>query len=333
MAALLVVMAHYWIYLTTQPSLLGFSFTGVDLFFVLSGFVFAPYFFGRPLQPIPHYVRRVFRIYPLYLAALGLYAALKVMNGQDLRFLGEHLFMLHTLQNTQIAFYYNPAFWSLPPEMEFYLVLPLLVKAAASRRNLLLLGWGALALHLCIAWALPAQAESGAALVLSANLPGRGVEFALGVAAWRLARRDWSLAWRLGLVFAATLGWFVLGSIWLHLGDDGIAAQPLLRGNVSLLAACSFAVLVAACAGWVRSPPALLQAAAQWGGNLSYGIYLFHNALPVLVLKAWPHSQGGSLLLLSLSGTLLVAFVVHQIIEAPARAYGRALGRRMGRVG
>jgi peptidoglycan/LPS O-acetylase OafA/YrhL len=72
-----------------------------------------------------------------------------------------------------------------------------------------------------------------------------------------------------------------------------------------------------------------LQAAAQWGGNLSYGTYLFHNALPVLVLKIWPHTQWGSLVLLSLAGTLLLAFVVHQVIEAPARAYGRALGERM----
>lgn len=329
MAALLVVMAHYWIYLTAHPSLLGFSFTGVDLFFVLSGFVFAPYFFGRPLQLVPHYFRRVFRIYPLYLTALALYVAIKFMNGQELRFLGEHVLMMHTLQNTQIAFYYNPAFWSLPPEMEFYLLLPLLVKAAVSRRSLMLLGWGALVLHLCIAWVLPAQATSGTALVLSANLPGRGVEFALGITAWKLAQRDWSIAWRLGLMFVAATGWFLLGGLWLHLGDDGVAAHPLLRGNISLFAACCFAVLVTACADWVRSPPALLQAAAQWGGNLSYGTYLFHNALPVLVLKIWPHTQGGSLVLLSLAGTLLLAFVVHQVIEAPARAYGRALGERM----
>ena len=39
-AALMVLLAHYQLQFAGRPAWLGFSQTGVDLFFVLSGFVF-----------------------------------------------------------------------------------------------------------------------------------------------------------------------------------------------------------------------------------------------------------------------------------------------------
>ncbi|MBK6295652.1 MAG: acyltransferase [Rhodoferax sp.] len=126
-AALMVVATHYAYMLSSQPKAWGFASTGVDLFFVLSGYVFAPYFFGRKLSVWPHLIRRFFRLYPLYVAALLLYVALKLPDGGAWRHFGVHLFMGHTLRSTEVAFYYNPAFWSLPVEVEYYLLLPLLV--------------------------------------------------------------------------------------------------------------------------------------------------------------------------------------------------------------
>lgn len=43
-AAFLVVYTHFWALSPGSPSLLRFAHTGVDLFFVLSGYVFGPYF-------------------------------------------------------------------------------------------------------------------------------------------------------------------------------------------------------------------------------------------------------------------------------------------------
>ena len=328
-AALLVVAAHYGSGLGNERGLSGYGFTGVDLFFVLSGFVFAPYFFGRPLAPLPHYSRRLFRIYPLYLAALAFYAGLKAWQGLPLQYLASHVLLLQTLHDTQTAFYYNPAFWSLPPEMEFYLFLPLLVRAATSPRRRWMLGLLALFVHLVVAWTLPDQPQSGIPLVLSAHLPGRGVEFALGILSWCLAHHPWTAGARLGILAGAMLAWWGLGALWVVLGETGVWASPLLRGNVSLDAALCFAAMVAVCAqGW-QTPPTGLRQLAFWGGNLSYGTYLFHNAMPPLLQHLLPSLQGVLLYGCSLVATLMLALGLHRILEAPARRYGRHLGERL----
>ena len=124
-AAMLVVLTHYLHFLTSEPGLWAFASTGVDLFFVISGFVFAPYLAGRPLQLASFFTRRLFRMYPLYLCALLVYVALKPAGADAWAHFPSHLVMAHTLQSVAIASYYNPAFWSLPPEMEFYLLLSL----------------------------------------------------------------------------------------------------------------------------------------------------------------------------------------------------------------
>ena len=67
LAAMLVVATHYAHLITDQAGAWGFASTGVDLFIVLSGFVFAPYMLGKPLYYPAHLVRRLLRLYPLYL--------------------------------------------------------------------------------------------------------------------------------------------------------------------------------------------------------------------------------------------------------------------------
>ena len=76
-ASALVVWAHWAAPLGLPMGFTAFAFTGVDLFFVLSGFVFAPVLMQRPVPSLRAYaLRRVLRIYPAYLAALALYVAL-----------------------------------------------------------------------------------------------------------------------------------------------------------------------------------------------------------------------------------------------------------------
>lgn len=129
-AALLVLWAHWGVPLgwpgMGPQGWLRFAFTGVDLFFVLSGFVFAPLLLQRPAPSLRAFaLRRVSRIYPAYLVALAVYVLLAWQAGRPLLHVTEHVLMGH-LQSREMAFYYNPAFWSLPVEMAFYAALPLL---------------------------------------------------------------------------------------------------------------------------------------------------------------------------------------------------------------
>ena len=61
-AAALVMYVHFWAFSAQDWPPLRLAHTGVDLFFVVSGFVFAPYLFGRPLAWRAHAVRRFFTL-------------------------------------------------------------------------------------------------------------------------------------------------------------------------------------------------------------------------------------------------------------------------------
>lgn len=348
-AAWMVVYTHFWAFSGSDWPPLRLAHTGVNLFFVVSGFVFAPYLFGRPLNGKAHAVRRFFRIYPAYLLALGVYMGLKASQGQPLLYVAEHLAFLH-VQSKEMAFYYNAPFWSLPAEVEFYMVLPLLAGMARlaeywwgepGRRWLLVtLLVAAAGLRWWLGWHSDGQAQNAAFIALH-HLPGVLVEFGLGAAAWHVSTRSLSLYDRVGLIMTGLLGWAVLALWFGHVGDAGVNASPL-RGLVGALTAVCFALMVAAtvrrpgpadraagadkasvmAAGGARRG---LHALALWAGRLSYGVYLFHMAALYLA-KTWGAGWGwslGSINALAVALTLAISAVVYLAWENPWRVLGR----------
>ncbi len=122
---------------------------GVDMFFVLSGFLigsqlFKPYLAGRQLSVAEFYRRRAFRILPAYLVVLLLYFTVPAWR-ESPGISPLWLFLTFT-QNFFIDYSIHQAFsfaWSLCVEEHFYLVLPLLVllfmKRPSVRRTVTLL--------------------------------------------------------------------------------------------------------------------------------------------------------------------------------------------------
>lgn len=327
LAAWLVVYAHVYPLAGVDWPLLRFSYTGVDLFFTLSGFVFAPYFFGRRPELKAFAVRRLFRIYPAYLVALLLYIALKWQAGGTLEYLWQHALFAH-LQSREMAFYYNPAFWSLPAEVEFYLALPLLAAwTRGGRWRVPLLLAAALALRLALGQASDPSGQ-GPAFIWMHHLPGMGVEFMLGVLAWRLADRVKGWLQRTVLLLCGLAGWLGLAALFAAWGDAGLNASPL-RGQISWLAALCFAAMLAGTASaGAKAPPRLIWL-AQWAGKLSYGTYLLHIAALYLV-QAHAGSLGGRTAVgLICAMTLAGAWVLHRWWEEPWRRLGRRWARRL----
>jgi peptidoglycan/LPS O-acetylase OafA/YrhL len=341
LAAWLVVYAHFWSFGGSDWLPMRFAHTGVDLFFVLSGFVFAPYLWGKPLSAPAFALRRFFRIYPAYLLALGVYVAMKLQAGHAPQYLWQHLSFMQ-VQSREMAFYYNPPFWSLPAEVEFYVLLPLL--AWGLRR---LPHWGlAAVLLLSAAWRvwLGAQgdiAQQDAAYILQFHLPGIGVEFLLGALAWRLGQRGLSAALRWALVLAGLALWWTLAVWFGQVGDAGVNAGPL-KGQMGWLAALCFALMVAGSLARPRlqgASPALPQGLQHslWQrlalrmGQLSYGVYLFHIAALQLAahwqsqLTGFPLGHQGLAVLL----TLLMAWACHALWEEPWRRWGRRQADRL----
>jgi hypothetical protein len=69
LAALLVLIAHYFGYVAHGTKALAFDWLGVDLFFVLSGFLIGSIILANHTQPnffLSFYLRRAARIVPVY---------------------------------------------------------------------------------------------------------------------------------------------------------------------------------------------------------------------------------------------------------------------------
>lgn len=135
LAILLVMLVHLPVEAT--PSLLlgvrTYAWLGVDIFFVLSGFLIGTQLFkevsrtgGVDLRSF--YLRRAFRIFPAFFVVLGLYAIFPVLRDAPT------MQSVWSFATFTVNFDFDPrvgrAFsqaWSLCVEEHFYLVLPLLV--------------------------------------------------------------------------------------------------------------------------------------------------------------------------------------------------------------
>jgi peptidoglycan/LPS O-acetylase OafA/YrhL len=279
----------------------------------------APYLLGKPLPLLPHLVRRFFRLYPLYLAALIGYVLLHEPPAQAWKHFPEHLLMLHTLVSKETAFYYNPAFWSLPPEVEFYLLLPLL--ATLSRKWMVCRGAGDLARDPHGAGSVSGQRR----LYLLAPARQRSPAWpAAGISAgWGGLRRQsgaacrYSVQWWLLLAGTSCIsGWSpeVFKAFVVDVGV-GSVVPAWIGGNIGLAAALGYALVLVALSkllAQARGPatPLLLVA-----GSLSYGIYLFHNLMPALLRRLWPGLEGAWLALAALVFTLGLAMLAHYGLE------------------
>lgn len=334
-AALMVVAAHYLHLLPGAPLWGQFAATGVNLFFVLSGYVFAPYLLGKTQPLAPFLLRRLFRLYPLYAVALLCYYALAPAGGKSDAYLLSHLAMLHTSGPFEQTLYFNLAFWSLPPEIEFYLALPLLALLVRRPAALTVLLGVALILHGLIAYRVsPDMLQLNFWRRLSVHLPGLLAEFAAGAVAYAVVRRglERPLAWlclSLGVAALALLAraWFSAASQ----GDAAIHADPWLRANVGTWAALCYAMILSGLFCLKARVAESWRRAALWAGSLSYGLYLFHNLSPKLLLLFKPDLAPALLVAASLLSSLALAWLGSRLVEIPARRFGRQLADRLGR--
>ncbi len=129
-AIMLVIIAHY-----PKPEAgiamraLNFGWIGVDLFFVLSGYLIAGQLFGaiargREVSLSAFYVRRILRTLPNYYVVLAVYAVLPVL----LSTMSSTPLWKYTIftQNFGVPAVFSPS-WSLCVEEQFYLLFPIVV--------------------------------------------------------------------------------------------------------------------------------------------------------------------------------------------------------------
>ncbi len=316
---------------------LGFGWLGVYLFFVLSGYLLASQMRTRTLE-WPYlrqfWLRRVIRIYPAYwLQLFILLAVANLLLGLPERVGGWEV-VRHVLLWINLPPWMtkpiNGVWWTLPIELSFYLVLPLLVFMA--RR----IGWArmflcCLAITLCWRWgAMMALAGSNYSdhLVVLDALPGTLTVFAAGVAVAHLPfllTRQQRLATVLSCAAMVYLmiQWLLvnLDSYWT--GHWMLMVWPTLMAII--IAGLLFSLLDRPSGfAFMASRPMV------WLGEVSFGIYLWH--FPVLLVEKayWPahlNTLSGSVIaiLACIGLTLGLAAISYYALERPAMRWGGKL--------
>lgn len=150
---------------------------GVDLFFVLSGFLLSlPYIRGSPMVLRQFFGNRALRILPMYYLMVLAGAAWKA----DWRAAMHAALFQNISLDTLLPF--GLVWWSLAIEVQFYLVLPLAVWLARLKQGRYLLAAVLLGLCFCY-WKLATPAASEFWAAQRSTLLGRWPQFAIGIAA------------------------------------------------------------------------------------------------------------------------------------------------------
>lgn len=275
----------------------------VDMFFVLSGYIFAHVYLGRGLlgkgrELADFCVARFARLYPLHLLMLLVTAALFWAKPDNtIVAFGAHLLMLQALA-TPVAQTFNGPTWSLTVEVACYLLFAL--GAAAGPRGLrlvtgfaILLGTALILLH----------AESYGPFARD-NFPRGLLGFFLGQVLWHRRRQ-----------LHRVPGWLLAALV-----VGGFAMPPTWLGAILPLALIAFPALLVL---GLRLP-FLESRALVWLGDRSYAIYLVH--LPVRDLMLELHGPFGANQAETAAvwcgfvvATLVLSDLSLRLVEVPAR--------------
>ncbi len=315
-ACLLVLAFHVALQLDTYygiswPKVLfAQGYAGVDLFFVISGFVIAyssqsligrPTFFGR------YWLKRLVRIYPLYwlvlilsIVGLVLTAPAKVPTGTAPAVIEHWLTVALLIPGHEAV---NAVSWSLSYELYFYALFSLLIL----RRQAwyVLIGIGSVTLiHVLGA---PAHTET------SFFFSPFALEFYLGVAIWYVSARIERPSW---LAVSSVIAAIAIVSIWQStVTNEDHLQRTIVFGTASGLLV--FAGIVFEQNGQFRSPNWLCAV-----GDASYVLYLLHLPCLIIINKWLIGQKPGQLSVLAINSTtilllMIVSHYLHVHLEKP----------------
>ncbi|MFL6374479.1 MAG: acyltransferase family protein [Pyrinomonadaceae bacterium] len=241
--------------------------TGVDLFFVLSGYLIYGSLISKR-QPFGRFIRRrVQRIYPTFIVVFAAYVLLsclfpsedKIPSGiwPAAEYLAQNFLLLPGIFSIEPMI---TVAWSLSYEMAFYFAIPVLIVVLNLRE-------GKPAIRL--AW-------FGAmiAVIIAASINSGPVQLILFVAGMGLFEAINSLKVRVPSSLAGAVA-LILGLAGTLLPFDGAVWFTVRTGM--LFVAFSVVCLVCFCRteGWFSR--AFTWTPIRWLGNMSYSYYLFHG--------------------------------------------------------
>ena len=317
--AVMVVFGHFkaFVGVFSPDWPYNYSATAVDCFFVVSGYLVSNSF-DRDPDLLRFYIRRFFRIYPLYLVVIVLQGfALAAIEPAgilgNLRSLASYLFynaifanfaqhdIGHGVMTGLVDPSLNASLWTLKIEFGFYLVLPFVWRllertGVKSLATIFILS----AIYYEVLWRWGNQDYAK-------QLPGQMQYFVLGVAAYRYRDRLPVPGRAMAAILTVVLG---------------VLMTALQVGRVPVIfpvAVAAFVIVAALYAPRIRL-----------NVDVSYGVYLLHAPAIQLALLFGLYRPGWSGLLAILAVVTTLAFAAEHFVEKPGIALGRWLSRRPG---
>jgi peptidoglycan/LPS O-acetylase OafA/YrhL len=321
-AIILVMAFHLW-----RAPLTALGWSGVDLFFVLSGYLITGILWDSRLEPDrarSFYIRRALRILPLYYGVLVAVFILRPAFGwahrlDDLALAHEQVWYWTYLCDWRIALNHPPAFtflthfWTLSIEEQFYLVWPLIVWRCSRRTLLAIAGTvaaGALLLRIAVvvATATPEAAYALFPCRLDALAVGAILSLGLRGPGGVPAVKRWVFPAAVsGVVVVCALAVFRPSVRFVDPGmmTIGYTALDWMFAGLVLTAATTRSRFLEA---------APLRAA----GRYSYGLYVYHpivmwwivRHVPMLEDSQWGSAIGGA------AGSVVLAYASYHLYES-----------------
>lgn len=324
-AALMIVWFHCW---QALPREIGgdlwhrtavFGQTGVDLFFVLSGFLITRILIAQRDHPRyfrDFYGRRALRIFPLYFGTLAALFLLAPQLGlaERVSVSNQAWYWLYA-QNIAMTFgvpTHGPAhFWSLAVEEHFYLVWPLIVfvvEPSRLRRAALVIIGSAFLCRVGLLW-------SGHEVFYFTLT--RMDALALGALLATAEGEDWGASRRWRLAMGALGVAAVLGAVWVAAGSRGavwlqaLKFTPLAAFYGCVIAWCAFGRVPGHVERLLGRGPLAV------AGRISYGLYVFHPFVILAMPAGWVASHAWLGILAVMGASCVVASSSYYLLERP----------------
>lgn len=316
---------------------------GVEVFFVISGFIIARLMFAEHKEAGQvslggFYERRIARLYPplvLYVSVIGMVA---IWTGApfiwsqivaSLFYYANYYYLWFDSAHPGAAALPFGVFWSLAVEEHFYFIFPIFFIACAGRPGRLVVGLtgvvvACLALRLLAAHHHPALIENG-------GLHER-TEFRLDAIAWGVMLAiacETPLGRRLVQAMGSPI-WF--GAALLTLLSTFALRDPVFRETWRYsLQGASLAIILAAIVFEPRY--ALLQIPLNhpwviYLGKISYSLYVWHSCTPILSRWLFPDDHPAVQIVFEFAFSFLFAVSSYHFLEMPIARWRRGRSRR-----